>query len=346
MSAKTTASLAKLGVSAVAPGVWRAALPFPSPLVYSFCYVLSVDDGYVAVDLGWDSDESWELFRAVIDRAGGTLDQLVGVVVTHAHPDHYGLARRVRAHTGAWLALHEAERPALATTVAERRRRVSDLQEWLVRCGAPAEERDRLQAEEEEIASALPSILPDVLLADAQPVPQTAGRIAAIHTPGHTPGHLCFEDREQALLFTGDHVLPRITPNVSKRPTSDRDPLRDYAASVSLLRGRQARLVLPGHEWAFDRLDDRLDAILSHHQARLDEVETVVHQGRATVWEIAEAVSWSRPFGQLNGRAIRSALGETWAHLQRLTALGRINESDGQPPRWRPVEARQAIAGH
>lgn len=344
MSAAAAASLAKLGISAVAPGVWRAALPFPSPLIYSFCYVIRTGEGYLAVDLGWDSDESWELFQAVLTRAAGTLDQLAGVVVTHAHPDHYGLARRVRTQTGAWLALHEAERPALAATVAERHRRLSDLQEWLAQCGAPVGKRDQLRAEEEGIAAAMPNVLPDFFLTDGKPVPQTAGRIMPIHTPGHTPGHLCFEDREEALLFTGDHVLPRITPNVSKRPTSDPDPLWHYEASVSMLRGRRPRLVLPGHEWAFDRLDDRLDAIVSHHQARLTEVEAVVRQGRATVWEIAESVSWSRPFGQLNGRAVRSALGETWAHLQRLTALGRIADDGGHPRRWRPA-ARRPAAG-
>ena len=131
----------------------------------------------------------------------------------------------------------------------------------------------------------------------------------------------------------------RLPPNVSKRPTSGSDPLRHYEASISLLRGRRPRLVLPGHERAFDRLEGRLVAILGHHRARLTEVEAVVRQGRTTVWEIAEAVSWSRPFSHLSARAIRSALGETWAQLQRLTALGRIIDADGHPRWWHPVAA-------
>jgi glyoxylase-like metal-dependent hydrolase (beta-lactamase superfamily II) len=331
------ADLAKLGVSALAPGVWRAALPFPSPLVYSVCYVLHADAGLIALDLGWDSDESWTLFQAALTLAGGSLADLVGVVVTHTHPDHYGIAHRVRANSSAWIAVHPAERPQLAPTEQDRQRRVDDMAGWLRACDAPPSELERLKDEEFEIASHVPTTLPDFDLVDGQAVPGTAGRLVTVHTPGHTPGHLCFEDREYDLLFAGDHVLPRVTANVSKRPTSGDDPLRDYESSVTRLRDSSARLILPGHEWSFDRLDERLTAIQQHHAARLEEVHSAVRSRQQTVWEVAQAVSWSRPFASLDGRATRSAVGETLAHLHRLTSLGSLVMTGDEPYRWTSV---------
>jgi glyoxylase-like metal-dependent hydrolase (beta-lactamase superfamily II) len=328
-------SLSNLGSSALAPGVWRAALPFPSPLAYSFGYFVNTDAGVVAIDLGWDSDESWALWRQGLDRAGAGLDELVGVVITHAHPDHYGLARRVRSVTDAWIAMHPGELAQIAPGAPDKERRLADMREWLRLCGAPEAELGRLRDEDREIRDHLPTIQPDVLLHDGDAVPGTAGRLRAIHTPGHTPGHLCIADHDTNLLFTGDHILPRITPNVSRRPTSGDDPLEDYTASITRLEPMDGALVLPGHEWSFDRLGERLATLQVHHVARLEEIrEAVERVGSGTVWQIASSVTWSREFDSLNGRATRSALGETLAHLVRLTNMSELEVQHGIPRRW------------
>ena len=326
------------GPAEVAGGVWSVALPFPNPLGFAFSYCLRVPDGVVVVDMGWDSDECWEVFQHGLARAGASLGDLVGVVVTHIHPDHYGLAERVRAETSAWIGVHPAELPAIANTPADRDRHIGRMQEWLLECGAPASELDVLRADAADIRARISMVQPDHELLDGQEVPKTGGALVAVHTPGHTPGHLCFHDRDRNLIFTGDHILPRVTPNISKRPKSDPDPLADFVVSVERTREFSGALVLPGHEWAFDRLGHRLDELVSHHDERLDRMQSVVQeQGATTVWEVARAVGWSRPFETLEGRARRSALGETYSHLHRLSVLGRVSRVDDRPVRWSPV---------
>lgn len=327
--------LARLGVSAMAPGLWRVALPFPSPLGYSFAYLLRVNDGFLAVDLGWDTDEGWDLFQAGLARAGGSLDELVGVVVTHAHPDHYGLATRVRRETGAWIALHPAEHPQITRSTAERHGRVEDLETWLGRSGVPHADRERLMADRQQLLTEFPETWPDHELLDGQKVPDTGGTLTALHTPGHTPGHLVFIDSERNVLFTGDHLLPRVTANVSRRPTSGDDPLLDYRNSLERIRVHGDALALPGHEWSFDRLDRRIRQAEDHHEERLAEIGQAVDAGNETVWEVARSVSWARPFDSLNPRASRAALGETYAHLVRLERSSHIAQRDDGPvPRW------------
>lgn len=330
--------------AAVAPGVWGVGLPFPNPLVFAYGYLWRGPDGVILIDSGWDSDECWHALAQGLDRAAVSWSDVVGVVVTHVHPDHYGLAGRVRDVSGAWIGVHPAERPRIAAGEADRAQLIDDLIAWFAQAGASASEREALVREELDIRANVSMVQPDVDLTDGAAVPCTGGRLQAVHTPGHTPGHLCFRDPTRNLLFTGDHVLPRITPNVSKRPGSDEDPLRDYVSSLANLRACGDPLVLPGHEWTFDRLGTRLDTLMEHHDERLDDIQLAVRDGASTVWEVAQAVQWSRPFARLTGTARRSALGETHSHLHRLVEVGRLRCARGIPDRFAVAAGASAAA--
>jgi glyoxylase-like metal-dependent hydrolase (beta-lactamase superfamily II) len=320
---------------AVAGGAWATAIPFPSPLAYSYSYALRYADGLVVVDLGWDSEEAWAAFLAGLTRAGARLDDVIGVVVTHAHPDHYGLASRIRERTSAWIGAHPGERAQIRVDAAERRARLAEISAWLRDCGVPGSLLAELDGELGALDAVLPTIEPDVELEDGKPVPGTGGALVPLHTPGHTAGHLCFHERARNLLLTGDHVLPKVTPNVARRPGSDPDPLRDFLASLTRLDGiPDSTVVLPGHEWPFDRLSRRLDVLTEHHSERLAEIERAVVRGCDTVWKVAEAVSWAREFSAFTPRSLRSALAETSAHLVRLAGSGRIDRVQGGPERW------------
>jgi len=260
------------------------------------------------------------------------------VVVTHAHPDHYGLAARIREHTSAWIGAHPGERAQIRVDVAERQARVVEITDWLRDCGVPGPLMAELDGELGALDAVLPTIEPDLELGDGIPVPGTDGSLVPVHTPGHTAGHLCFHDRQRNLLLTGDHVLPKVTPNVARRPGSDPDPLRDFLASLGRLdRIPDSAVVLPGHEWPFDRLSLRLEVLRQHHGERLAEIEHAVRRGCDTVWQVAEAVSWARDFSAFTPRSLRSALAETSAHLMRLAEGGRIGRVRGRPERWIPI---------
>jgi glyoxylase-like metal-dependent hydrolase (beta-lactamase superfamily II) len=319
----------------VATGVWSIPVPFPNPLGYALCYSIQVSQGVILIDLGWDSDEARAALTTGLHRAGASPRDVIGAVVTHLHPDHFGLAGWLRASSDAWIAVHPAEMPHVATDDSARDRYLAAMAGWLRRCGCPQSELNALAADSAEVRSRLASVRPDVQLSDGAPVPGGDGELSVLHTPGHTPGHLCVVDRARRLLFTGDHVLPRVTPNVSWRPDTDPDPLADFAASLERLRRYAGHLVLPGHEWAFDRLGERLDLLAKHHDERLAEVESVVRDGARTTWEVTCGVSWRRSFAALEPRARRSALGETSSHLIRLAALERVAGAGDEPVTWR-----------
>src|SRR3974390_40964 len=94
-------------VERVRPGIWSVPVPIPSSsLRYVFVYVFETDAGPFIVDAGWNTDEAFAALSDGLDEAGSSIGDVQGVLVTHIHPDHYGLAGRVREASGAWVALH------------------------------------------------------------------------------------------------------------------------------------------------------------------------------------------------------------------------------------------------
>jgi glyoxylase-like metal-dependent hydrolase (beta-lactamase superfamily II) len=149
--------------------------------------------------------------------------------------------------------------------------------------------------------------------------------LAAVWTPGHTKGHHVFWAATERLLFSGDHVLPHLTPSIGFEPRRSPTALADFLASLRRVRDLDARLILPAHGPAFTDLSARVDELLHHHEERLALIRAEVHT--STVAEIAGRLPWTRkavrftdlaPFHQV------LAVWETGAHLEYLSAQGRI----------------------
>ena len=140
-------------------------------------------------------------------------------------------------------------------------------------------------------------------------------------------------------MLTGDCVLPRITPNVNLNPQTEPDPLGDYLRSLERLAEFDAVEALPAHEWRYVGHRARLLEIRAHHEHRFVEVIDAVRAGHDTAWEVAPRMDWSRPWDQIDGFMRRSAIGEAYAHLRALVVRGVLEESEGEPTRWRLVEA-------
>ena len=192
------------------------------------------------------------------------------VVVTHIHPDHYGLAGRVREASGAWVGLHPADAALLQGRYVETDELVERMGQLLALSGVPEDKRPDLAHASMEIRSLVSMAEPDVLLEDDQKLDLAGWDLRTIWTPGHSPGHICLYSDHHRLLLSGDHVLPRITPNISFHSQQDPNPLGDYLESLARMRYLDPDEVLPAHEYRFADLGARLDEIDGHHAARLD----------------------------------------------------------------------------
>jgi glyoxylase-like metal-dependent hydrolase (beta-lactamase superfamily II) len=328
-------------VEQVRPGLWSLPVPIPNnPLRYVLVYLFELDDGVGLVDAGWNTDDAWDALNAGLATAGGSVSDVRGVVVTHIHPDHYGLAGRVREASGAWVGLHPADAVLLKGRYVETDELVGRMVQLLAVSGVPDDKRPDLAHASLEIRSLVSMAEPDVLLEDDEKLDWPGWDLRTIWTPGHSPGHLClFSDRHQ-LLLSGDHVLPRITPNISFHTQQIANPLADYLESLARLRALNPNEVLPAHEYRFADLPGRLAEIERHHADRLEAIEAMLRSRPCTsAWDITLSLEWSRPWDEIPAYMQRAANGETLAHLVLLESRGRVRREDSVPARFYAEES-------
>lgn len=298
-------------------GIWSVPVPIPrNPLRYTLSYLIPGDEGLVVVDPGWDSDEGWAALESGLRVAGATVADVLGVVVTHVHSDHHGLSKRLQ-QGGAWVAMHPAERDALTPGGSPA--------DWLRAHHVPEAEIAALAGAIGQHRLAAPA-RPDVLLDDGDRVPLAGRKLTTVWTPGHTPGHICLFDDAAGVLLTGDHLLPRISPNIGlQRPGSS--PLASFLDSLDRVAAYDGVEALPAHEYRFRGIAARSRQLRAHHDARCEEIVAVVERlGAPTVWELAARLTWSRPWAEIGPMRV-GAVAETMAHVRYLADRGALRWS-------------------
>ncbi len=325
-------------VELVRPGIWSIPVPIPNnPLRYVLVYAFETDRGPFIVDAGWNTDDAYQTLADGLATAGFAITDVQGVLVTHIHPDHYGLAGRVRDASGAWVALHPADARLLQRRYADPADLLVEVGHMLARMGAPAEEITELSESSMPVRPLVQAVDPDVLIEDGDKPEVPGWDLRAIWTPGHSPGHLCFYEPQHRLLLAGDHVLPRITPNISFHPQAGPDPLGDFLRSLEKVAAFDTEEVLPAHEHRFADLPGRVGELQAHHRERFAEVISAIRDGVRTSWDIAPRMHWSRPWDQIQGFMRRAAVSETLAHLHALEQQGIVREEIGEPSAWHVI---------
>lgn len=312
-------------VEEITGGLWSIPVPMPGSLHYTLVYALELPEGVGLVDAGWPASAAWEALAGGLAQAGFRPADVRALLVTHAHPDHYGLARRVREASGAWVGLHRADMVLPAGRGDHTR---SDL-------GMPepsAAEAAALRRSRDRVAAQLSS--PDVLIEHGARLDLPGWDLRAMWTPGHSAGHLCFHEPGRHVLFAGDHILPGISPQVPA-PAGGGDPLGDYLGSLRQVSDLGEVTVLPAHEFRYTGLAGRARELVGHHDSRLAQIASLLSRSPGmTCWEITHAVTWSRPMSGARMRVRRKAAQETLAHLVHLESRRLAHRTAGPPQRW------------
>ena len=144
--------------------------------------------------------------------------------------------------------------------------------------------------------------------------------LRAVHTPGHSPDHLCFFDEETRDLYCGDLVR---TGGSIVIPASKGGNVRHYLDSLARVRALSPRRLLPGHGPIIDDPVAAIDGYVDHRRQREHEVLEALAEGMMLPGQIA-----SRVYGPLSPDLATAAEDAVLAHLMKLHDDGRAFVSD------------------
>lgn len=326
------------------PGLHRLQIPIPeNPLGHLNAYAIRDDDGWALVDAGFNHDEAYKSLVNQIQELAGHLSNLRKIILTHWHPDHFGLARRIRVESGAQIVMHEHDVDLVNAILSRGKGANANFADWLVLNGVPREEAARIPPPPIEGPSAAEhQFKADLVLRGGERL--KIGRFAfdVIWTPGHTPGHVCLYEPGERILISGDHVLPIITPSVSYHPGVGGNPLQNFLNSLRALAELEVRLVLPAHEEPFSDLRGRVEEIEKHHIVRCDEILAAIDGSAKSAYQISSGITWAE--GQMQWTEMPQlhrmlAVGETIAHLYYMRHRGivEVDSTNGRKLWRRPI---------
>ena len=255
----------------------------PSPLTGSGTNTWLIGASEVAViDPGPDLDDHLLAILTALPQGA----RVTRILVTHAHRDHSALAPRLAARTG-------AEVVAYGTALEGRSPLMTALAADLPASGEGLDLGFR----------------PDRCLKDGDRITGPDWELAALHTPGHLGGHLCFALGET--LFSGDHVMGWSTTLVAP-PDGD---MGAYMTSLARLQRQPWQRFLPGHGDPVPDPGQRLADLVAHRLAREAALMAELERGPMSIPDLTRAVYKDTP-AQLLPAAAQNVL----AHLLDLAS--------------------------
>ncbi len=308
----------------VYPRVLSLTLPLPFELETVNVYLVALEEGYLLIDCGMETKPAFEALSGAMAERGIAWTEIRRIVLTHMHPDHMGLARRLLELTGAKLAMHEAEaRHLRMVTSSERRFPWIDL--VYSQAGVPKGLEVKMDEHFLEVRKNFHDLTPDLLFSGGEEIPTAIGPLQVLWTSGHSPGHICLYARERKVLFSGDQILENITPNIAWQP--DRDMLGEFLESLERLALLDVELILPSHGEPFRGHRRWIEETIQHHRERCDEIYGLIEHSPRTAYSLVGEM-WRKKLSPINHHF---AIFEVLAHLEHMQRQGRVrnHEQDG-----------------
>ena len=272
------------------------------------------------IDTGLEHEVCREVFFNSLKELGVNIAGS-DVLMTHMHTDHSGLVYELVQYGAQPYASRED-----AAIFNGKRGGEDFFRNYLLKCGFSADSAVGTMLRRPEFSRSREAV-PFRTLAHGDLLSVGPYRLRCLKTPGHTPGHLCLYSEEKQILFSGDHILQHITPNISLWEI-DSNPLADYLRELQKLISLPVLLVLPGHRSLFSNCRGRIKELIYNHEQRAEEVFKVMADGRwLTVLDVAQKISWKlsyKTFADFPLSQQLFAAGEALAHLRYLEVLGKV----------------------
>lgn len=305
------------------PGIFKIEVPLPgNPLKAVNSYLVKGEDRDLLIDVGMNRDACRRALFPALERLGVHLERL-DLFITHLHADHLGLSADFLPY-GATIYFNKLEGELV---------RGDSFWEILYRAarenGFPLKELKKAIREHPGYRYGSRGELSFTYREEGDGIQVGEHTLLCLSTPGHSPGHLCLYDKKKKILFSGDHILERITPNISG--WAQENPLKDYIDSLTKMEAYEVDLILPGHRQVFYDLRARIQKLKDHHHRRNEEVLQVLEGKEQTPYQVASRMSWDLSYRSWSQFPIPQqwfATGEALSHLNYLQEKGWVTSRE------------------
>ncbi|MBE6021496.1 MAG: MBL fold metallo-hydrolase [Clostridiales bacterium] len=315
------------------PDVYKIFVELPeNPLKYLNCYVIKDGGESLIIDTGFRREECIEAFKKGLKELDVDIDKSI-LFLTHLHSDHTGMVTDV---------ITENTRVIMGSLDYEYLRRYverdqvawKNSDERFFREGLSRE----LIEEQQRVNPARYYALKDMFAAetveDGHKISVGSYTLKCVWTPGHTPGHMCLYMEKEKILFSGDHILFDITPNITSWGGVE-DSLGNYLESLKKTRELEIETCFPAHRKNEMCVYERIQQIQKHHDFRIAQTLSIITETPGlTAYQIGAGLSWSmrgRNWEEFPIQQKWFAMGETIAHIDYLRLRGKVDkrEADG-----------------
>ncbi|WP_341161147.1 MBL fold metallo-hydrolase [Paenibacillus sp. FSL H7-0716] len=322
-------TMSKADITSWDENILQVSVPMDSPLRQVNSYILPDEDGRITIiDPGPRSPETEKCWQAILQELGLSWKDVRDIVVTHHHPDHYGLAGWLQLQTGCKVWMTErAHAEAMLMWGSD-----TDINEvlplYFIRHGMSEEWSSGIKAHLESFDAQVEPQPVVTYLNEVEPFRMGGREWQLIVTGGHAPGHVSLYHAGSGQMICGDAVLPQISPNVSLLPGSDPQPLQTFLQGLRELGSYPVSMAFPGHREPFTGFAHRVSSLLAHHEERLDAAAALLANGPLSGFAVCEILFRSRV---TTVHQMRFAMSETLAHLAELMRRERavMIEADG-----------------
>lgn len=314
--------------------VFKIDVPLPeNPLKNLNSYVI-LGDRNLIIDTGFNRSECLDALVSGLSELRVDMDK-TDIFLTHLHSDHSGLAPVIRGKNTR-IFISGEDRGRLIDCYGDALwRRAYDL---YIAEGFPKPELDAMWNGNPARALQPPEYYDYIAVEDGDALHYGGYDLRCVSMPGHTPGHMCLYMPERKTMFLGDHVLFKITPNIT-RWFGAPDSLGDYLKSLDRLADFEIDVPLPSHRQVLCTVPERVAQLRAHHEKRLSEAMAAVEKNPGcTAYDVAGRMNWDircRSWEEFPATQKWFAVGEAMSHLDRLIALGRAERVyDGKTYRY------------
>lgn len=312
-------------VTLLEDGWLQVKVPLPFSLKWVNSYLLRDDQGWTIIDPGLRTEESVVFWEETMTSCRIEWGHIKAIILTHHHPDHYGLAGWFQLRTAAPVYLSQVALDNIIRLWGERETFSLELTEAFLQHGLAVELTGDMQEHMQGFrAKVSPQPEPEgiIKLHPGQIFRMGGLDWKIIGGEGHAPGHLSFYHSESGKLICGDQVLPDISPNIGWMPGGDPNPLGSFLTSLREMLPLEVAMAYPGHRNPFPSFTGRIEELLEHHERRIMKMAELFGEEDKSAFELCELLFSSKL--RTNAHQLRFALAETIAHIILMEKRGLV----------------------